>query len=153
MGHQRTVIVAVIAVAIVKFAVAEVVNMIAVRYSLVALGLVIARAGERRAGRGMSCIDCDGVFVVMIAMAKMQMTVMQVIDMPLVLNGQVSALLAMNMGMFAGMGGMLHGFVLSKQAGDSSLTYHHNSTRKQTELLDSEHPLCAKHPAQRGQPA
>lgn len=113
MNGQGAVIVAVVAVAMMQFAIAEIVKVIAMRHLFMALSLVITCAGNRRAGRGIRAAYRDSVFVIVVPMKKMEMTIVQVINVPLVRNGQVAALLAMNMCMFTAMGSVLHNRVLS----------------------------------------
>lgn len=77
-------IVAVIAVTMVQSAVAEIISVIAMRYTLVAGCRVIAGTGYRCAGDGIGRVNCDCVFVVVIAMQVMQVSIVQVVDMAFV---------------------------------------------------------------------
>ena len=135
MNGQGTVIVAVVAVTMMQFAIAEIVKVIAMWHLFVALGLVITGAGTGSTGRGIRTANRDYVFIVVIAMEKMQMSIVQVIKMPLVQNSQMSALLAMNMRVFTAMGSVLHNCVLSitKQTGNIFLLYNQHSTSEKTQ--------------------
>lgn len=104
MGGQGTVIIAVIAVTMVQFSIAEVIKMVAVRHAFVSCGLVIAGAGNGRASRGIGIADRNHMFIIMVAVPIVQVSIMQIIDVPLMQNSDVAAILPVNMSMFAGMG-------------------------------------------------
>ena len=102
-----------IAVGVVKVPLDEIVGVIAVRHLLMAaVGSVLVGVGVRatmvlgRAVGGVLAIDLDGVFVDVIGMGVMQMTVVQVVDMTVVLNRGVPAIRAVSM-IVRGVGGML----------------------------------------------
>jgi hypothetical protein len=91
----------VVAVAIVrpvKMAVDEVVDVIAVRHGLVpavrsvnVTALVAAAVVLRRAAVRMLSIDGDRMLVDVVAVRVVEMSVVQVVDMPLVIDGGVAA--------------------------------------------------------------
>ena len=109
---KRPVIVAMSVVWMMQSAVNQIINVIAVRNaSVAAVGamnvlLVVAFRPERAFVRIRST-DGDGVLVHMVAMRMMQMAVVQIIHVPIVHDGDVSAIFAMDMRMigvrFAGM--------------------------------------------------
>lgn len=106
-------VITVATVTIMQFAIAEIVKMVAMGHLLMALSLVITGAGDWGTGRRIRFVNRYNVFVIVIAMEKVQMPIVQVINVSLVQNGLVTALLAMNMLMFTAMGRMLHNCVLS----------------------------------------
>lgn len=108
MGHQGTMIVAVVAVTVVQSAVAEIISVIAMRYTLVARCRVIAGAGYRCAGDGIGRVNRDRMFIVVIAVQVMQVSIVQVVDVALVCYGEMSTVFAMNMRMFIAMRCVLH---------------------------------------------
>ena len=77
-------IVAMVAVAVVQFAIAEIIEVIAVGNAFVALRLVIAGAGDRRAGCGIGIANGDDMLIIVVAMAIMQVAIMEIIDVALV---------------------------------------------------------------------
>jgi hypothetical protein len=111
---QWTMVIAVVAVAVVQLASAEVINMVAVRNLLMPLGLVVTITGYGRASRRVYIADRDGVFIIVIAVKRVQMTVVQVISMTFMSDGQMAALLAMDMCMVS-VSRMLHNSFLSEQ--------------------------------------
>ena len=107
-----SVIVAVIAVRMMQVSVHQVVHMIAVRNaSVAAVGamnvLLVVAFRPERAFVGIRSTDDDGMLVHMVAVRMMQMAVVQIIHVPIVHDGDVSAIFAMDMRMigvrFAGM--------------------------------------------------
>jgi hypothetical protein len=104
MSGQGTVIIAVIAVTMVQFAVAEIIEMVAVRHAFVPCGLVIAGAGNGRAGRGIGIADRNHMFIIMVAVPIVQVSIVQIIDVAFVQNSDVTAILPVNMSVFAGVG-------------------------------------------------
>jgi len=84
MCDQEAMTIAVVSMTMMEFAIAKIIKMIAVGHLLMTNSLVIARAGQRRTARGMSFIDCDGMLFIVIALAIMQVAIMQVIDMAIV---------------------------------------------------------------------
>lgn len=116
MSQQRTMIIAMVVMAVMQFTIAEIIEMVTMGHALVARRLMITGASERRAGRGMRAVNCDYVFVVVITMAIMQVPIVQVIGVALVRNSQVAAVLAMDMRMLAGVGRVLHNCILSQQS-------------------------------------
>ena len=97
MHGQGAVIVAVIAMSVMKYSIAEVVVVIAMRHLLVTQGLMVAVAGHGRAGCGIRATYRNSMLIVMIAMPKVQMALVQVIDVALVLNSYMTTHVAMNM--------------------------------------------------------
>lgn len=77
-------IVAMITVTMVQPAIAEIISMIAMRYTFVARCLVIAGAGYRRASDGIGRVNRDRMFVVVITMQVMQVPIVQVISVAFV---------------------------------------------------------------------
>jgi hypothetical protein len=106
MHRDRTMIVAVVSVAKVQPAIAQIIYMIPVRNLRVPFHLVIAGAGHGRAGDRIDSTHGEHVFIVVVAMQKMQMSIVQVIDVISMLKGQVPALLTVDMCM-AGVSCML----------------------------------------------
>jgi hypothetical protein len=111
----------------------EIIIVIAVGNLLVAQCLMITCAGQRCTRGGVDTIHPDSVLIVMVAMLKMEMAIVQVINMALVFNGQMTALLSMNMWMLAGMGKMLHSTLLSKQNNRALFLSFQHSMRQQSE--------------------
>jgi hypothetical protein len=109
---KRPVIVTVSVVWMMQSAINQIINVIAVRNGCVAavgamnVLLVVAFRTER-AFVGIRGTDGDGVFVHVVAVRMMQMAVMKIIHVPIVHDGDVSAIFAMDMRMigvrFAGM--------------------------------------------------
>jgi hypothetical protein len=109
--HQGSVIIAVIAVTVMQLAITEIIQVVSMWNLLVSLGLVVTIARHGRARRGIRAGDCNNMVVVMIALWGVQMTIVQIIDVPLVPDRKVTTLLAMDM-LMAGTGGLLHCSVL-----------------------------------------
>lgn len=65
-------IIAVIAVTMMEFIIAEVIKMIAMGHQFMAFSLVVTRAGNRGTGRGIRTADRDHMFIIVVAMEKMQ---------------------------------------------------------------------------------
>lgn len=141
MHHQRTVIVAVVAVRVMELTIAEVVVMVAMRYPFMTLRLVVTRAVHGRAGGGIGVSYRDSVLIIMVAMLEVQMTVMQIIDVALVLNRHVATLVVMNMWMVAGMDCVLHSVLLSERIDPavSSLRFQDNACNKVSRTGSSIH--------------
>ncbi|HUA38815.1 MAG TPA: hypothetical protein VMA35_10530 [Candidatus Sulfopaludibacter sp.] len=109
---KRPVIIAMSVVRVMQSAVNQIINVIAVRNGCVAavgtmnVLLVVAFRTER-AFVGIHGADGDGVFVHMVAVRMMQMAIVKIIHVPIVHDGDVSAIFAMDMRMigvrFAGM--------------------------------------------------
>lgn len=76
----------------------EIIDMVAVRHCLVPatrsmrvrIGMCAAGV-SRRAGSRIPAVDGDDMFVVMAVVRRMQMTIMQIIDMVAVTDGSVTA--------------------------------------------------------------
>ena len=102
-------VVAVTIVRVVQAAIDQVINMVAVRDSRVAaIGAAAAGARHRRTVSRVGFTDFDGVLVVVALVRKMQVAIVQVANMIAVLDAQMTAICAVNMGM-VGMGGVGHG--------------------------------------------
>ena len=101
-------IIAVITVTVMQLPIAEIIEMVAVRNACVTLCLVIAGASDWHTSGGIRSANRDGVLVIVVAMEKMQVTIVQIVDMAFVHHSQVATILSMNMGMFAGMDRMAH---------------------------------------------
>lgn len=102
-----------IAVGVVEMPVDEVVAVIAVGYLIMAaVGSVLVGAGVRatvmlgRAVSGVPAVDLDRMLLDMIAMRVMEVTVVQVVDMTVMFNREVTAVRTVSM-IVAGVGGML----------------------------------------------
>jgi hypothetical protein len=94
--RHRSVVVAVIAVAVVEASVDEVIEMIAVRDLFVAAVVVSAGAFDRRAGVRVGVADFDDVFVEVSVVGVMKVSVVEVIDVVAVLNAGMTAGFAVN---------------------------------------------------------
>lgn len=77
-------IVAVVAVTMVQSAVAEIISVIAMWYTFVTRCRVIAGTGYRCTGDGIGRVNCNCMFVVVIAMQVMQVPIVQVVDVAFV---------------------------------------------------------------------
>jgi hypothetical protein len=109
---KRSVVIAVSVVRVMQSAINQIINVIAVRNGCMAavramnVLLVVALRTER-AFVGIRGADGDGVFVHVVAVRMMQMAVVKIIHVPIVHDGDVSAIFAMDMRMigvrFAGM--------------------------------------------------
>jgi hypothetical protein len=89
--NDGAVIIAVIAMRVVQAAVAQIVEMIAMRHEFMAAILVSALAGSRNAGVRIEVADFDDVFVIVVAMSEMQMTVVEIIHVIAMSDARVSA--------------------------------------------------------------
>jgi len=102
-------VIAVTVVWVMQTAIDQVIDMVAVRDGWVAaIGTATAGARHRRTSIGVGCADFDDMLIVVAFVRKVQVTVMQVANMVAVLDAQVAAICAVNVGMF-GVGGMGHG--------------------------------------------
>jgi hypothetical protein len=108
LNGNRSVIVAMVATGAVQVTTDQVVGMVAVRNAFVAaagavlVSLIVGRAiMGRRAGRGIGSAHVHGVIVNMIAMHVVHMTIMQVAIVVAVLDGLVTAVVAVLMIVFA----------------------------------------------------
>lgn len=115
--------------------------MVAMRYPFMTLRLVVTRAVHGRAGGGIGVSYRDSVLIIMVAMLEVQMTVMQIIDVALVLNRHVATLVVMNMWMVAGMDCVLHSVLLSERIDPavSSLRFQDNACNKVSRTGSSIH--------------
>ena len=93
-----------VAVRVMQMAIDEVVNVIAMRYRFMAAtgamnmtGFMTAAMVFRCAGIGIGRADCNDVLIYVIAMRMVQVTVVQVIDMPFMTKGGMAAVRAMLM--------------------------------------------------------
>jgi hypothetical protein len=91
------VIITVIPVAMMQLSIAEKVQMIPMRHLLMPLRLMITRTGQRHAGRGIHLAHRNRMFIVMITLRRVEMALVQIINMALVHNRHVPTLLTMNM--------------------------------------------------------
>ena len=102
-------VVAVISVLVMQTAVDDVVDVIAVRYSVVAatFAVTVTVAGvNRMAAVRIGVIDAQGMFVVVAVVLMMQVAVVQIIDVAFVFDGSVAAVCAVNVVMmFVGFAG------------------------------------------------
>ena len=98
--HQWTMIVTVIAMFMMQETVREIIDMIAMRNPRVPAINMIARALHRRTGSGIVLTYGEHMLVVMLVMREVQMPLMQVINVPLMLDGNMPAIRPMRMDMF-----------------------------------------------------
>ncbi len=108
-------IVTMIAMTMVKLAFVEIINVISVRNGFMP---ATSMPTITRCGSTISRVlraYLNNMFIVVLIVKGMQMPIMNVVDVPLVLNGGVSTVRTMNMRM-AGMNIMTHVCILSKQA-------------------------------------
>jgi len=122
------VVVAMIAMWVMQVPLDEIVGVITVRHLLMtAIWSVLMAAGVRaaimlgRTGRGVLSVNLDRVLVDVILVGMMEMTVVQIVDMTVVLDRGVAAIRAVSM-IVAGVGGMLrsaHTGTLRQQLGNS----------------------------------
>jgi hypothetical protein len=101
-----------IAVPVVQSAAGNVIDMVAVRRHRVATAVVAAVTGRRRAIRRILGGDFNDVFVVMIAVRRMHVALVQIISVIAVRHGRMPAIRAVNVGMIF-MGCMIHGIFLT----------------------------------------
>lgn len=134
-------IVAVVAVPVMELTIAEVIVMVAVRHPFMTLRLVIVGAVHGQAGGGIGARHRDSMFIIVVAMLKVQMAVVQIIDVALVLNCLVAALVAMNVRMIAGMDRVLHSVLLSERIDlvVSSLRFQNSACNKVSRDVSSIH--------------
>jgi hypothetical protein len=99
-------VVAMVAVRMVEVSIHQIIDMVAVRHGLVtAIGpvdmtrVVPGAVMIGRADVGIRCGHCQDMFVDVISMHMMQMTIMQVVDVPVVIDREMSAAGAMLMNM------------------------------------------------------
>jgi hypothetical protein len=101
-----------IAMPVVQSAAENVIEMVAVRRHRVATAVVAAVTGRRRAIRRIHGSDFDDVFVVMIAVRRMHVAVVQIISVIAVRHGRMPAIRAVSVCMIF-MGSMIHGIFLT----------------------------------------
>jgi hypothetical protein len=116
------VVVAVVAVWVMEPAFVEIIDVVAVRHDLMTTVLVAAGAAGWLAVRRVGGADGNHMLVVVIAMQRMQMAVVQVIYVVLVLDAGVAAVLAVNMGVGI-MGRMGHFQLLALKTSLSKCSY------------------------------
>lgn len=97
-GH-RAVVVAVITVAVVQAALVEVVGVVAVRDDIMPAVAVPAVAGDRGVPGRVDCALGDCVLVVVAVVRRVQMAVVQIVDVALVLDSRVAAMLTVDVRM------------------------------------------------------
>jgi hypothetical protein len=105
-------IIAMIAVPVVESAAGNVIEMVAVWRRRVITAVVAAVTGRRGASHRIHGGDFDDVFVVMIAVRRMQVAVVQIIGVIAVRHGRVPAIRAVNVCMIF-MGCMIHDIFLT----------------------------------------
>jgi hypothetical protein len=105
------VVIAVVAVRVVQAAFKQVVKVVAVRHAGMAAAIVLAVAGYRGAGVGVSRGDLDDVLVIMVAVRRVQVAVVQVIDVAVVAHAGVPTVVAVDVAV-VGVDGMAHGLLL-----------------------------------------
>ena len=88
-----------VAVAVVQSAIDQIIQVIAMRHGGVSATVMPAPAICRRAICRVGRADFYDMFVVMIAVQRMQMAIVQIIGMVAVQHGQVSAIRTVNVGM------------------------------------------------------
>jgi hypothetical protein len=88
------VVVAVIAVRVVQPAIAQVIDVVAVRHLLVAAPLVLALASDRGTFGRVGRADGDDVLVIMAVVRGVQVAVVQEADVAIVLNARMATVLA-----------------------------------------------------------
>ena len=98
-SSEPTVVVAVVAVRVMEVPVDQVVDVVAVRHGLVpaagavGVGGVVSFAGvTRRTVRRVGLVDLEAVLVDVVAVGMMQVAVVQVVDVPFVIDADVAAL-------------------------------------------------------------
>jgi hypothetical protein len=90
------VVVAVVAVRMVQTAIDQIIEMIAVRHLLVSATLVIALARRRRTVIRVCRVHRQDVLIVMAVVRRVQTAIVQVIDVAVMANARVSAVLAVD---------------------------------------------------------
>lgn len=106
---ERAVVVAVTVVRVGQAALHQVINMVTVRDCRVAaIGPTATGALDWRASVGIRLADFDDMLIVVAFVREVQVSIVQVANVVAVLDAQVAAIWAVNVGM-AGMGGMGHG--------------------------------------------
>jgi hypothetical protein len=114
-------VVAMVAVRMMKAAIDEIINVVAVRHRLVAASgamLVAFAADFRGAANGVVGTDRDDVLVDMIAVRELQVTVLQIVDVVAVADRNMAAIRTMVVGLARG-GGTSHLDLLLFQGADS----------------------------------
>ncbi len=102
---QRPVVIAVTAVLIMQSPVNEAISVIAMRHGLMPAASVVAITTDWGAGQRIRLVHGQYVLVVVVAVSRMEMPVVQVVVMVAVRDAQMAARLAMNM-VVAGVGVM-----------------------------------------------
>jgi hypothetical protein len=98
--HNRTMIVTVIAMFMMQDTMHEVIVMICMRNPLVPAINMIASARHWRTGGRILLADSEHMLIVMLAMREVQMSIMQVIKMPLMLDSKMPTIRTVRMDMF-----------------------------------------------------
>ena len=96
---QRTVIIAVIAVLVVQASVNQIIGMVAVRDRLMAATLVAANAGDRCTIGRIGGAHGNHTLVVVFAVDRMQVAIVQIIHVAFMLNAEVAAMLTVRVSM------------------------------------------------------
>ena len=99
--RYRSVVIAMAIMWVMQPSVHEVIDVITVRHLFVSAArtMRVRAPGLGRAARGVGIANLDNMFVDMISMHVMQMTVVQIIDMPFMANRRMPAVGAMLVGM------------------------------------------------------
>lgn len=113
-NRDRTMVITVIAMGMVQDSFVEIILMIPMGHERMPTILMPARAGDRSALRGILGIDLKHMLIIMPLVHGVKMTIMQVIDMPIMHKRNMSTMLSMNMGMVI-VNRMTHLPFLSKQ--------------------------------------
>jgi hypothetical protein len=111
LNRQRAVIVAMVSVPEVQPPIVETIGMIAMGNDLMAAASVTATALRRGTCGGIGRADLDGALIVMTVVARMQMTVVNIVRMVAVANRQMATVCAVVMRMTR-MSWMIHRFSL-----------------------------------------
>lgn len=110
---QRPVVVAVSIVRMMQMAINQIIHVVAVRNGgVAAVGTVnvlpVVAVRSQRAFVGVDVADRNGMFIHVVAVRMMQMPVVEIIHVPVVHDGEMPAIFAVDVGMarvsFAGMG-------------------------------------------------
>jgi hypothetical protein len=96
---QLTMIVTMITMTMMQLAFIEVIDVISMRNSLVSTVSMPTRTIGRGAISRIFCAYLDDMFIVVALVRRMQVSTMNIVDMVVVLNRSVSAVLIVNMGM------------------------------------------------------
>ncbi len=102
---QRSVVITVTVVLVVQSPINEAISVIVMRHGLMPAASVVAITTDWGAGRRIRLVHNQYVLVVVVAVSRMEMSVVQIVVVVAMRDAQVAARLAMDMGM-AGVGVM-----------------------------------------------